>query len=333
MSNAAKIATELTPVLVNSLNRDSAADLAIRHRIGNTSSEWNNCIASDLATLLLDEIFPFLWLVAVQSGDHIDALHCQALKNRNIIVTEDPKLHLVWYFGTIYIKPLPDYLLNASFWCDHIPQPAAESFFHRKPYDKYRTALGYIRSYSFLIRHESDFIIAQKANLLPKYVSFQRLQRFLQPFRSVQDHQVSHRYQYGQFRLTRLNSAMHVVRLLQVVGLYRGKQRLPWYYQEQLFQSLQYIQRYAAPLVFIFAVLSIILQAMQVVLTALGEKTWRSFVRVSWGFSVAAILFAATPFAVVVVASSMLAISQGQYAVRAQMRRTQRQKDPELHSR
>ncbi|KAI4208954.1 MAG: hypothetical protein LQ351_008060 [Letrouitia transgressa] len=197
MSNVAPQSIHTFVLENDALNRESIADLAIRHCTINTEAGWNSCIANDLESKILDEIHPFLWLVARKSGSHIDPLHKQLIKNRVIIVTEDPKLHLVWYYGTLYVKPVPDYLLNHPIWRDYLPEPAIEPVGTRQRYDKFRAALGFLRSYSFLIRHESDFIVAQKSNLLPEYVSFQQFQKFIQPFRSIHDDQVAHRYHSG----------------------------------------------------------------------------------------------------------------------------------------
>ncbi|KAI0903824.1 hypothetical protein F4823DRAFT_617178 [Ustulina deusta] len=165
------------------LNRDSSLNLASRHCIQNSTEGWTNCLARDLETRIVNDIYPYLSLVAAKEGRHIDPLHQQLVKGRTIITAEDPKLHLVWFYETVYIKPLPDYLLNYAIWRDHIPKAPLQPVHTRLRYNKYRTALGFLRSYSFLIQHESDFIIAQRFNLLPKYVSFQRFQNFIQPFR------------------------------------------------------------------------------------------------------------------------------------------------------
>lgn len=84
------------------LNRDSTVNLAIRHNIGDTEAEWDECMAIDLESKLADEIYPFLWLVARKSGAHIDPLHLQLIKDRDIVITEDPKLHLVWYWHNLH---------------------------------------------------------------------------------------------------------------------------------------------------------------------------------------------------------------------------------------
>ncbi|KAF2970748.1 hypothetical protein GQX73_g2821 [Xylaria multiplex] len=262
---------------VDQLNRDLSVNLAVRHGVQDTADGWDGCLARDLETRIADDIYPYLWL------------------RRTVVVTEDPKLHLVWFYETVYIKPLPDYLLNYAIWREHIPKPSAEPEHTRPRYDKHRAAVGFLRSYGFLIQYESDFIIAQRANLLPKYVSFQCFQKFIQPFRSIHDDDVSHRYHYGQFRLTRLDWAVRIIRIATIVHLVRTERQLPWNYRLQLWQTSHFLQYYAAPLIFIFATLSLILSSMQVVLAALGSNTWEAFVRVSWEFSVATIIFATLP--------------------------------------
>ncbi|KAI0099736.1 hypothetical protein GGR51DRAFT_534946 [Nemania sp. FL0031] len=307
---------------VSQLNRDSSINLAVRHGIQDTAAGWNGCLDRDLETRLTDDIYPYLWLVATQDATHIDPLHKHLIKKRAIVTAEDPKLHLVWFYETVYIKPLPDYLLNYTIWEKHISKSPAQPISNRPRYDKYRAALGFLRSYSFLIRHESDFIIAQKANLLPKYISFQRFQKFIQPFRSLNNYDVSHRYHYGQFRLTRLNLIIRLVRIANILYLFRpdSERRLPWNYQEQLWQTSQYLQHYAAPLIFVFAILSLILSSMQVVLAALGSATWEVFIRISWGFSIGTIIFAILPIISTLIGVSILLIAQGQFAMRMKWR-------------
>ncbi|KAI0376670.1 hypothetical protein F5Y04DRAFT_292422 [Hypomontagnella monticulosa] len=303
------------------LNHESSTKLAIRYGIKDTDAEWDNCFATDLEPRLLDDIYPFLWLVARKSGTHIDSLHKQLIKDRVIMVAEDPKLHLVWYYGVIYIKPLPDYLLNYATWRDHLPEPRPQASEARPRYDKYRAALGFLRSYGFLIRYESDFIIAQRANLLPKYVSFQQFQKFVEPFRSYRDDEVAHRYQYGQLRLTRLNWAIRIMKIWRILQPHLAQEKLPWNYQEQIWQTSGYVQTYVTPLVFIFAVLTLILSSMQVAIAALGATEEDVFIRVSWGFSIAIIVFAVSLAAIVIIAVALVLGIQCQFAIRAHWKR------------
>lgn len=50
----------------------------------------------DLRSTDLDEMAPHLWLMATRSGSNISPLHHQRIKGRRILITEDPRLHLVW---------------------------------------------------------------------------------------------------------------------------------------------------------------------------------------------------------------------------------------------
>ena len=106
-----------------------------------------------LDTLVLNELYPHLSLVAKRVGDHIEPLHRQGKHRRNIVIAEDPALHLVRYFDTLYLKPIPQCLYNYAFWkkyllhstskCPRTPQTSGACTNLRIS----RAALGYLRSY------------------------------------------------------------------------------------------------------------------------------------------------------------------------------------------
>ncbi|KLU91050.1 hypothetical protein MAPG_09574, partial [Magnaporthiopsis poae ATCC 64411] len=73
-------------------------------------------LAQEFVSALQDRMAPRLWWMSKQDSGSISPLHRQAVKRRTIVVTEDPKLHLVWIRDRIFIKPLPAYLVNHSFW-------------------------------------------------------------------------------------------------------------------------------------------------------------------------------------------------------------------------
>lgn len=305
------------------LNSDSTDALAIRHGISDDDAGWDRCLAGDLQAALFDELYPYLWPFARSGGQHVDPLHEQLIKKRNIVAAENPRLHLTWFHDTLYVKPLPDYLLSHAVWDRHVQRPRPQALDARPRYDKYRAAAGFVRSYGLLVRHESDFAVARRCNLLPEYVTFHGFQRFVRGFRELDDGDVSHRYQYGQFRLSRLNWVANGVKLVRPLARMAhdpGHRRLPWYYQRTHWELRRHIQEYAAPFIFVFAVLSLILGSMQVVLAALGPDTWEGFVRVSWGFSVATIVFAASPVVMIVLLGSMVSLAQFAYAVRSRWR-------------
>jgi hypothetical protein len=292
--------------------------LATRYGTQNTSQGWLDRLRDDTKTQLLDDLYGCLWLVARKEGSHIDSLHEQLIKRRTIVVTEDAKLHLVWYYDTVYIKPLPPYLLNFDVW----GKITSDEGRQQPQYSElFCTAIGFLRSYSLLIKHESDFIIAQKNDLIPKQIQFYRWQVFMQPFREVQDSDVSPRYHYGQLRLSRLNMMTHLVRLTRPFTTAGSVGFVPWDYQEQVWQTAQYFQIYAGPLIFVFAILSLVLSSMQVVLAARDTNTWEAFVKVSWGFSVATMTFTLVPILGVLTVLVLVAVVQGQYALRMEWRR------------
>jgi hypothetical protein len=131
-------------------------------------------------------------------------LHVQRVKEREIIVSEQMDLHLVWQPKRIYIKPLPRYLLDVGFWETHLcGKPArTDANAHGSALDVpgaqlastagagngddtanasdgddgfaalHQCALGFLLSYMALIAHESDYRIAHELGLLPNEVKW-----------------------------------------------------------------------------------------------------------------------------------------------------------------
>ncbi|KAI4191381.1 MAG: hypothetical protein L6R41_000168 [Letrouitia leprolyta] len=211
----------------------------------------------------LDTLAPHLWLIATQSSSHINPLHEQILKGCNIVITENPELHLTWTDNRIFIKPIPPYMLSHAFWITHLlplPSDCTEGVHHEPPTSTLvKAALGYIRTYYYLIRHESDLHIAQQYRLLPLTVndiSLEQFHAFIAGFGDVEDDQVSPRYScYGTLRLSRLN-------LWAKVFL----RRFQFYHINR--QYSEYFARFYAPILFFFGILTVILSAMQVGLQA-----------------------------------------------------------------
>ncbi|KAL8789667.1 MAG: hypothetical protein Q9195_006720 [Heterodermia aff. obscurata] len=243
-----------------------------------------NFLQQDLCTPVLDRLAPHLYMISTPSGSNISPLHYQRVKSRQIILTEDPRLHLVWYHDRIFVKPLPTYLLSYSFWerylCnDNAATAAAASPFQATERQRLANAArGLLRTYFYLIRHESDFRIAQheELQLVPKDVTWERFCDFSTAFNEIWDQDVAERYHYGELRLSRLN---YLVKLF-LIG--RDYQEVNWQYSE-------YFARYYGPLLFVFGVLSVLLSAMQVGLAVeqLQSHHWTAMYRVYRWFSVA----------------------------------------------
>lgn len=233
-------------------------------------------VEKEVLTPWLNQMSPWLWLVARPKGTAISALHAQIVKGRNIVIAEDPELHLVWISNRVFIKPLPAYLLSHAFWSYFLFSDKALSEDDRQRRKEIlRAALGFVRTYLYLVRHESDLRIAKREHLVPPDLELETWMAFIKGFRYVEDWQVSGRYHYGNLRLTRLNFwAKPILRR--------------WYFRKATWQYAAHFVRYLAPLLFIFTTWSLILLSMQVVLQS--RPSWKKFGDVSAWFSVASLI-------------------------------------------
>ncbi|KAG9765049.1 hypothetical protein KCU99_g9887, partial [Aureobasidium melanogenum] len=232
----------------------------------------------------LEKMARHLWLLSTHSGANVTPLHRQSLRGRKVVVMEDPGLHLVWRHDCIYVKPMPKYLLSHVFWNDFlVVEPTALLSDRRKII---AAALGFLRSYFYLIQHESDLRIAQQdeLQLLPRTVTWERFCSFSDSFGAISDDEVSERYQYGELRLTRLNFWA-----LPLLG--------QMVYQDFGLQYSDYFSPFFAPLLFVFATFSVLLSAMQVALAveALDSRRWVTFWNVSRWFAVVSIFLSIVP--------------------------------------
>jgi hypothetical protein len=111
--------------------------------------------------------------------------------------------------------------------------------------------MGFLRSYSTLITHPSDFAIAQQHHLLPLHWEFTSFMLFLDYFSAIPDSSVSSRYTLGAFQLQTLNATSF---------FRRGRM----YHRIHRYRYNAYFNRYYGPTLFIFATFSVALSAMQV---------------------------------------------------------------------
>lgn len=210
----------------------------------------------------LEQIADRLWMMSTQSNANISSLHQQRVKGRMIVITEDPRLHLIWIYDRVFIKPLPRYLLSYGLWKDHL-LPGNSSLVgasqeeQQKMLQVQQSILGFLRTYFYLIQHESDFQIAcnKDVRLLPPDISWLEFCNVSQQFDRIEDDQVSKRYYYGELRLTRLN-------------LYAKFWLRRFHYEQVHGQYGPFFARFYGPLLFVFGVASIILSALQVELAA-----------------------------------------------------------------
>ncbi|PKK45424.1 hypothetical protein CI102_9816 [Trichoderma harzianum] len=219
-------------------------------------AELEDFLQREVATLILDELYNVLHIFARKLGSNIDALHAQNFKGRRIVPVENPRFHLIRQEKNFFIKPIPVCLLNYDFWTQYLA-----SDLHTSRSDSYRAmALGFLRSYSHLILHQSDLRIAKEHGLIPEDITWAGWSKFIRGFRLLNNEDVARRYHYGQIRLTRLNWAIFIFRPKSAGSRLR-------FYHESPRSALAFIQHAAVPLAFIFASVSLILSSMQVMLT------------------------------------------------------------------
>ena len=208
----------------------------------------------EYSTPKLDSFARHLWLVGRPDSAHIASLTHQVVRGRRIVLTDDPELHLVWYHDRVFVKPLPNYLLSHPFW-EHCCRSSTFSHSDKAQTGPICRALaGFIRTYTYLIRHKSDFELATHSDhrLINKDIRFSDLIRLLETVgHRVSDEDVSPRWRYGELRLSRLNLWSRIVLKHHNFATVHG-------------QYSEYVAQFYAPLLFVFAVLSVMLNAMQV---------------------------------------------------------------------
>jgi hypothetical protein len=217
----------------------------------NDIAQVKHFLKRELCSEDLERIAPRLWIMTTLSSANINPLHRQRVKGRDIIVTEEPRLHLVWIHNRIFIKPLPRYLLSHAFWELFLSERSGRLGNSRKSI--YKAAVGFLRTYRYLVRHESDFKIAQQEHLslIPKDIDWASFSRFTSELDHISDEVVSGRYCYGELRLTRLNF---------YAPLFLRK----FHFEQVHGQYGDFFGRLYGPIFFVFAIVSTILNAMQV---------------------------------------------------------------------
>jgi hypothetical protein len=137
----------------------------------------------------LEKISSHLWMISKHDIKNISPLYRQRVKGREIIVTEDPRLHLVWYHDRIFIKPLPKYLLSYSFSAAYL---SVNRYSSPEQITLQRAVLGYLRTYIYLIKYKSDFRIAvdDKLQLIPPGITFPKICDFIAPLEHLLDNNI-----------------------------------------------------------------------------------------------------------------------------------------------
>ncbi|KAI1076061.1 hypothetical protein F5B20DRAFT_339988 [Whalleya microplaca] len=227
-------------------------------------------LVRELLVKRLNDIQDWLWVCGRPMPPR--PLHHQALIAREITITENPELHLVWSKNRIFLKPIPPYLLEPDFWAAHI-------IHDRNLAD---CARGFLFSYTALVAYESDFRMALEKGLIPTRVTWEAWKRLSQEI--LQNHcysSVNPRYWYGELRLSRLNKIYR----FRKGFIFRGYSKVAAHtvYVDLLRDNF-------AALATVLGYVVIVLTAMQVGLGVDKLQSDDAFQNASYGFTVFSII-------------------------------------------
>ncbi|EXL71844.1 hypothetical protein FOPG_12474 [Fusarium oxysporum f. sp. conglutinans race 2 54008] len=270
---------QATGRLVPPFSKEDALLRDVR-RVGpflDTGKDTTSYLRADLETPRLDKIYSFLWLAGLPRPAR--PLHRQNLLMRTIYLTENPDEHLVWHDASLFIKPIPAYLLDYEFWeqdlCNDITL--------------YESAYGLLMSYVWLVRHPSDLRVASRAGLLPADIDWNNWVAFVTDLNVRLDStmlcNVDRRYRYGELRLSRLNTLYRLglagFSLRNVVyGFMSGSVRYTTFFERNFRWILA-----------VFVYVTVILSAMQVALATDKFSNSDNFQQFSYGLALLSIAF------------------------------------------
>jgi hypothetical protein len=230
----------------------------------------------NLSVSRLNEIHEHLWLAGLPQISR--ALHHHVMIGRQVVITERADLHLIWHDNTVFLKPLPDYLMSYEAWEDFLCTNN----------ELFQDAKGFLLSYMWLICHKSDLKIAHDQGLLSKDISWEKWVIFSRAVLSKIDYgrlsDVNPRYLYGELRLGRLDLVYRFCsRKRKFTTFIRG-------YHYGYHQYSTFIERNFAWVLTAIIYITIVLTAMQVGLASEELMHNHGFNRAAYGFTVFSIL-------------------------------------------
>lgn len=161
-------------------------------------NEVNRFLRASFDLSRFHAIRKMLWLIAVHGAPR--SLYYQRFLRREIVISEQLDLHLVWAKSRIFITPLPDFLLNHEFWETHI---SCDPQLHR-------AACWLLYSYCGLIRYNHDLQVAQDNRLVNGHLDYRawtEFSRAILPNLNPEDsNTMDTRFKYGELRLNRLDT-------------------------------------------------------------------------------------------------------------------------------
>lgn len=257
-----------------------------------------------------------LWLIAVQGAPR--SLYYQKFLRREIVIAEELDLHLVWAKSRIFIKPLPDFLLNYDFWEECI---SCEPQLHR-------AACGLLYSYCGLIRFAHDLQVAQEYHLVNVDLDYRAWTEFARTILSNLNPKDSNtmdtRFQYGELRLNWLDTIYRYSPYkFSVSSILQG-------FPHALTESyVPYMEQYNNA-VSAFGVIVIILSAFNLSLSAHSKSPNLDLQQAAYGFAIFAMILCAALIGLFIVLPLISLIATIYGSILTRKRLTKRRKDEEL---
>lgn len=224
-------------------------------------------LKDDLDLSRLNKIHTHLWM----AGRPMRARPLHRYKNvygYEVLATQQMDLHLLRFSNKLFVKPLPEYILDTSFWEEHL---CADGLL-------WESATGWLLSYIWLITSPIDLKLAHDNALLPAAITWGWWKGFATDFLDNVNmntlHQVNKRYHFGDLRLSRINT------------IYRTRFFFTHFVRGYLYGYNRYVvffERNFSWILIVFVFLSLVLSAMQVG-TALDELSGsKAFMKGSYG--------------------------------------------------
>lgn len=217
------------------------------------------------------------WLWYAGRKGNISPLHHQTVLRREVVLTETARLHLVWCPKIIYFQRLSNELLSRDYFAEMICDDR----------ETYEAATGFLLTYARLIEYPSDLAIARRAGLVNDILSWDSWQKFrTDVLHTLAVRKVHDRYEYGELRLGRLNSIYRLKGFgLTYFNVYRD--------------YLSYFGENYTGLVALFALVSVALSAMQVMMGIEGIPA--VVMAISYRFAIATLFALAVSCALLLV--------------------------------
>ncbi|KAM5442551.1 hypothetical protein MferCBS31731_002430 [Microsporum ferrugineum] len=246
-------------------------------------------VEGDLSVQRLNDIHGLLWM----AGRPLNARKLQRYKmiGFDFLPTEQADLHLIHFSNKIYLKTLPDYILDYDFWEKYLC----------KNEELHKLACGFLLSWVWLICSPIDLQLAKDAHLLSPQITWAWWKQFVRDFNKHVDFnaldKVNKRYHFGELRLGRINTIFRI-------RFFHSHFIRGYLYSYNRYQV--FFERNFGWLIGAFVYISVVLSAMQVGTAIPPLNNNQAFQKASYGVVVMSIVAVAACLAFVVILFSWI---------------------------